>query len=120
MQVEAHLGHMAYLATLPARVLSHPGFGSGRLIPRSGAVARVDAARGSRAARSLGSGPIVPGAQSGDTHGPDGPDGGVPRLATPRPPSDPGKGGRTSLPPEPGLLRERFLLLGPLLVLLKS
>ena len=111
---------MAYLATLPARVLSRPGFGSGRLIPRLGAVAQVVAAPESRAARNLGSGPIVPGARSGGTHGPDGPDGGVLRSVTPRPPRVPGKGGRTSLPPELGLLRERFSLLGPVLVLLKS
>jgi len=111
---------MTYLATLPARVLSHPGFGSGRLISRSGAVAQAVAAPGSRAAQSLGSGYIVPGARSGGTHGPDGPDGGVRRLVTPRSPSDPGKGGHTSLPPDPGLFRERFSLLGPLLVLLKS
>jgi len=84
---------MTHIATLPARVLSRP---------------------------SLGSGPIVSGGRSGGTHGPDGPDGGVPRLVTPLSPGDPGKGGRTSLPPEPGLLRERFSLLGPLLVLLKS
>ena len=111
---------MTHLATLPARVLSRPGFGSGRLIPRSGSVARVVSDPGSRAARGLGSGPIVSGARIGGTHGPDSPDGGVPRLVTPRSLGDPGKGGRTSLPPEPGLLRERFSLLGPLLVLLKS
>jgi len=40
-------------------------------------------------------------------------------LVTPRSPGDPGKGGRTSLSPDPGLLRERFSLLGSLLVLLK-
>jgi len=111
---------MVHLATLPARVLFRPGFGTGRPIPLSGAVARVVFAPGSRAARRLVSGPIVPGAWSGGLHGPDGPDGGVPRLVTLRPPSHPKKGGRTSLPPETGLLRERFSLLGPLLVLLKS
>jgi len=110
---------MTHLATLPARVLSRPGFGSGRIISRSGSVARVVAA-GSRAARGLGSGPIVPGARSWDTHGPDGPDGGVLRLVTPCSPGDQGKGGRPSLPPEPVLLRECFSLLGPLLKLLKS
>jgi len=40
--------------------------------------------------------------------------------STPCSPRDPGKGGRTSLPPEPGLLREHFLLLGPLLKLIES
>ena len=88
-----------HLATLPARTLSRPGFGSGRLIPRSGSVARGVAAPRSRAALCLGSGPIVPGAQSWGTHRFDGPDGGVRRLVTPRSPGDPGKGGRTSLLP---------------------
>jgi len=89
-------------------------------MPRSGSIERAVAAPGSRAARGLGSGHIVPGAQRWGTHGPNCPDRGVPRLIAPRFPGDPGKSGRTSLPPEPGLLRERFSLLGPLLVLLKS
>jgi len=110
---------MNHLATLPAEVLSRPGLGSGRLIPRSISVARVVAAPWSRAARGLGSGPIVSGARSWGTYGTDGPDGGVPRLVTPFYPGDLGKGGRTSFPPEPGLLRERISLLGPLLKLLK-
>ena len=69
---------------------------------------------------ALGWDPSYRGFRSGGIHGPDGPDGGNPRVVTPRFPSDPGKGGRTSLPPEPGFFRERFSLLGPLLVLLKS
>jgi len=53
-------------------------------------------------------------------HSPDDPNGGISRWVTPSPPREPGECGRRSLPPEPGLLREHFSILGPLLKLLKS
>jgi len=104
---------------MPATVFFRPGFGSGRLLPRSGSVARVFAAPWRRAGRGFGSGPIVPEARIRGTHGPNSPDRGVPMLVTPRSAGEPKKGGRTGLPPQPGLLCNRFSLLCPLLELLR-
>jgi len=96
---------MTHLATLPARVLSRPEFGTGSVISLSETAASVVAAAGSRAVRGPWSGRFVPCPDdlSRGVHCLDDPKGGVARLITPMTPRYSRGCRQVSLPPEPRL-----------------